>query len=565
MRLSRLVLLFTVVILVLLVAAGAALAAKPSKVIIITMDQMKPEYVNLYDMTNMKWLQRHGANFKNAIVGQLASETVVSHNTIVSGQFPKHMGWSDEVMRDVDNILGYGPGAIITVGDLTYDQYTAIIDHYDYPKLGDYMKWKYPKATVANFGEKYYQVASTAASSSDWWMTFGGKFNTIADDPLTPENENPLPWDGKYRMPDPSGGVPDYIMNDDRFKVSSGNAWDKYGTDVDKPAWTYSEDGRHVPGPFEEHLSGDAWVVDGAIKLIESGDAWSAMHLNFSGIDKIGHMYGGGPVDNLANFKKYNPASTWIDMVHMEFIAKTADEQIGRLIAALKASGDWKKTLLVVLADHGSEPAKNWYGITDVADMGYDAWYYDPNSQCANTTYGRPGSNNEAVLGPLNADGNLAYSYQSVMIEAWLVNRSVGKRLHTAQVMKKMPGVIATYIRMGNRYEQVWRAPKKKLTASEHKWLSAHAQKLVNTMAWKGASDVIGLLKDKTSYGGAYGDHGGATKGCQRIPMVFYAKGIKHKNHGAQFRLVDVLPTVLRTMGIRQLAPMDGKAYKLPL
>ena len=33
---------------------------------------------------------------------QMASETVVSHNTIVSGLLPKHMGWSDEVMRDVE-------------------------------------------------------------------------------------------------------------------------------------------------------------------------------------------------------------------------------------------------------------------------------------------------------------------------------------------------------------------------------------------------------------------------------------------------------------------------------
>ena len=51
----------------------------------------------------------------------------------------------------------------------------------------------------------------------------------------------------------------------------------------------------------------------------------------------------------------------------------------------------------------------------------------------------------------------------------------------------------------------------------------------------------------------------------QRIPTVFYAKGIKKVKHGAQFRLVDVLPTVLRAMGIKQMAPMDGKAYKLPM
>ena len=178
MRLTRVVLLLTVVLLVLLVCAGAALAAKPTKVVIITMDQMKPWYVDAYDMDNIQWLMNRGVTFKNATVGQMASETVVSHNTIVSGQLPKHMGWSDEVMRDTGNVLGYGAGAIVTVGDLTHDQFAMLIDAEGYPKLGDYMHEKFPGKIVANFGGKYYQVASTAASSSDIWVTYGSKKKT---------------------------------------------------------------------------------------------------------------------------------------------------------------------------------------------------------------------------------------------------------------------------------------------------------------------------------------------------------------------------------------------------
>ena len=30
----------------------------------------------------------------------MAAETVISHNVITSGLFPKHMGWSNEVYRD---------------------------------------------------------------------------------------------------------------------------------------------------------------------------------------------------------------------------------------------------------------------------------------------------------------------------------------------------------------------------------------------------------------------------------------------------------------------------------
>ena len=68
---------------------------------IIMMDQMQPGYAETFDMKNILWLQNKGVNFTNATVGEMASETVVSHNIIVSGLLPSHMGWSDEAMRDL--------------------------------------------------------------------------------------------------------------------------------------------------------------------------------------------------------------------------------------------------------------------------------------------------------------------------------------------------------------------------------------------------------------------------------------------------------------------------------
>ena len=562
------VLFVIVVLLVLLVVAGAALAAKPTKVIIITMDQMKPWYANAYDMDNILWLQSHGANFKNATVGQMASETVVSHNTIVSGQLPRHMGWTDEVMRDTGNVLGYGAGAIVTVGDLTYEQFTLLVEAEGYPKLGDYMHAKFPGKVVANLGGKYYQVASTAASSSDIWVTYGSKLKTSTlPDPLV------VPWSGSYRGPS-GGSVPAYIAGDNRFKISTGNnpttdatppppLNDYYRTDVDKPAYLYPEDGRMVPGPYDTNLGGDDWVADAAIKVIENED-WSAMHLNFSGIDKIGHMWGGGSVDKVATYNW--DAATIMAQVHMPWIAKNADDQVGKVMNALKAEGDWSSTLFIVLADHGATWAEKAHYV-DAAGGGNLSWYYDPNSICANTKYGRPDAdpatvtNNEAVLHPLNATGNLAYSYQSTAIEAWLIDRSWAKKAEAAAAVKGLPDVIATYVRWGDRFVLTSTG---KMTKTERAWWASHGQKLVNTMASSTGPDVVGLLKDRTGYG-VYGDHGGAQKEVQRIPMVMYAKGMKHIDSGAPFRLVDVLPTVLRNMGIKQTAPMDGKAYNLPL
>ena len=60
--------LVLVALLLLLVAAGVAMAGKPTKVIILTFDQMRPEYAKQFDMTNLLWLQRNGANFKKFVM-----------------------------------------------------------------------------------------------------------------------------------------------------------------------------------------------------------------------------------------------------------------------------------------------------------------------------------------------------------------------------------------------------------------------------------------------------------------------------------------------------------------
>ena len=48
------------------------------------------------------------------------------------------------------------------------------------------------------------------------------------------------------------------------------------------------------------------------------------------------------------------------------------------------------------------------------------------------------------------------------------------------------------------------------------------------------------------------------------MPMVFWAPGMAGHRSGASFRTADLMPTVLRAMGIRITAPMDGRAHLLP-
>lgn len=99
----------------------------PKRVLVLVLDQLRPDYVDKFDMRNVKALMRRGASFDNAYLGHMASETVITHNVITSGKLPRNMGWSDEVYRDVDNVLGGGAGAMWITGSLSRDQFNLLI------------------------------------------------------------------------------------------------------------------------------------------------------------------------------------------------------------------------------------------------------------------------------------------------------------------------------------------------------------------------------------------------------------------------------------------------------
>jgi Sulfatase/Type I phosphodiesterase / nucleotide pyrophosphatase len=552
-------LLVLVVMLAALVAVSAAAHARsampdrhgppsPHRVLIVVMDQMRPEYVDQFDMDNVRRLQRQGVNYRRAYLGHMASETVISHNVMVSGLYPKHMGWSDEVYRDAGNVLGGGADQIYITGDLTQAQFNLLVSHANYPKLADYLHARFPGTKFATVGEKSYAVESIAAPSNatDIAVRMSSRRSDVS--PTT----GCANLGGRWR--EPAGvNVPSYLTQPKcgRFFINSDTTND-YGTLTTPPAWMYPEDGnRFVPGFDPDHLGGDTWAADAAIAIMQN-ENWSGMVVTLGAIDKIAHMWGGGLVDNAV----YPPGSPQ-EMIHQRFITKNADDQLGRMLDKLRALGQLDDTLVVVTADHGQTFGEHFHG-TNAPDAGNTNWYY------GNSLNDGPFNSPSTALAPLIATGNVAFSYQSTAIETWLTDRSPAKKQEAALAMRTLPGVIATYIREGSRYALDSTRTSTPMTRSVRRWWQQHGQELIDTMAADHSADVVGLLADRTSYG-VYGDHGGAQEEVQRIPMVFWANGIEPDRPRSRFRSVDIMPTVLRTMGIPLTQPVDGRAYRLEL
>jgi hypothetical protein len=518
--------------------ADAAPRERPTRVVLIVLDQLRRDFITRFDMDNVQELIAGGVSYRKAYLGHMASETVVSHNVMTSGMLPKHMGWSDEWYRDADGVLG-PVGAHYVTGSMSVDQFDALIRHRRYPKLADYLHEAFPGTTVAAVGEKSYATYTLGGPSADMRITYSGRSFDCDGDGV----DN---WRG------PTGtGVPSYLSEPvcGRFYLDSTRSL-TYGTDVTSPAWMYPLEGnRDVPGTDPAHRGGDVWVADAAMKVMENED-WSGLLLTFSGIDKAGHMWGG--LNDTPPFPPGADAAT-----HLPTIARVADEQVGRVLDKLEDLGQLDDTLVVLTTDHGQGTATEYYGV-DGPGRGNFNWYYGVDSD---EDYRMPSPEIQRLV---DETGNVATSMQDSAIRTWLVDPSRRERREAADVMATLGGVRASFYRTGDRYRLRWQAPRPEFGRSEWRWYKRHAQEIVDTQAADYGPDVVGLLADGAGYGVA-GDHGGAQESVQRIPIVFSGAGVSAgKTPGTKIRSVDILPTVLRELGIPPTRRMDGRGYDVP-
>ena len=568
----------------MLMLAGLALAAvvlpavaqagrhpdRPSRVLIIMLDQARPDTIERYGMKNVQALQKKGTSFPNALVGHMAAETVISHNVITSGQFPKHMGWSNEVHRDVDGVLGT-PGDFYVTSSMSCNQYKALIEHGGYKKLPDYLDDRFGETS------KFVTIAQKRSAVCPAGPTSSGAGDGTATDPediiLQIRGSSATTCDGLsgWRSPeDANPPAPDYFdlaTPCNRWWTWQGSP--AYGTGSILPARIYPLEGnRFVPGRDPAHLGGDVWSADAAIRVIQNDPGWRGMLVSLGGIDKMGHMW--GPED-----EETGPSGSDQEMRHMPFIAKTADEQVGKMVDALKTRGVLDETLVVITADHAAQTGREFNGRFDTFPPGVpDMNGCDPatgstglRSDC-NWYYGRDADEvyldpSPAIAGLRDAlGGNLRFSYQDGHIGTWLSDQSRASREEAAKALLDLPGVIASY-RLNDAEDNYRLAGVNRMELRELLWFLRHGNELVDTMAAPYGPDAVALLKTDVTYG-VMGDHGGHNRIVQNIPMVFSGPGVGSKDSNREIRLVDVLPTILDTMGIDyDKRDLDGRAVRL--
>jgi predicted AlkP superfamily pyrophosphatase or phosphodiesterase len=535
---------------------------RPSRLVIIVLDQARPDTIDRYGMENVQALQRKGTSFPNAYVGHMAAETVISHNVITSGLFPKDMGWTNEVYRDVDNVLLGGGGSYHVTSSMSCSQFGALIAHGGYKKLQDYLDDRFgPDSVFASISQKRTSACTSGHTSA-----------TDSNDIIFQIRGSSASECGSgWRKPEFAPGAPPAYLGLTLVTGSCTNRWwtfqgaGAYGTGAMSPANIYPLEGnRFVPGFDPAHIGGDTWSADAAIRVIDNDPDWRGMMVSLGGIDKLGHMW--GPEDE--GEPGALPGSVE-EMRRLPFVAKNADAQVGRIVDALETEGLLDDTLIVITADHAAQTGRPFHGVLapGVTNPACGAGSTGIRSDC-NWYFGNDSDEIYRDPSPAVAQlrdalaGNLDFSYQDGHVAAWLTDQSLAKKREAAEAVLDMPDVIASY--HTNAAQNDYRLyGTNRMSDRERSWFARHGEELVDTMAAPNGADVVGLLGTDVTYG-VIGDHGGHTRLIQEIPMVFYGPGVGSKDSNREIRLVDVMPTILDTMGIDyDPGSVDGEAVKL--
>src|SRR5262245_42099211 len=100
---------------------------KPDHLVVMVFDQMRPDYIDRFNLAHFKRRRAPSRKYPEAYVGHLASQTIVSHLVIPTGLAPKALPWFEDVLLDAEGVLGK-PNAAYKTDDLTREQMWRLLE-----------------------------------------------------------------------------------------------------------------------------------------------------------------------------------------------------------------------------------------------------------------------------------------------------------------------------------------------------------------------------------------------------------------------------------------------------
>jgi predicted AlkP superfamily pyrophosphatase or phosphodiesterase len=504
----------------------------PNLVVLISVDQMMPEYFDRFGPQlngGLKKLYTQGIVFDSCTLGYAFTETGPGHATLVTGSYPRRHGiflneWFDQESRKmvycvqdsqaapVEGLGGYRSPANLRL--------TAI---------GDWLKAEHPRSRVVSISVKDRSAVLMGGQHPDvvaWYSAASGKFVSSS-------------YYGTK--------LPQFIrrVNESGFLRKIPNSWGKTATGCDPSTSPDSMQGESTwpgnsasfphtiqeaekPGVLPFTPFGDSLILSLGKDCIREmklggGDQTELLCLGLSSTDYIGHLYGPNSVEMCEQISRL-------------------DRYLGDFLSALDNSVGAEKCLVILTSDHGIPPLPEYstkYLGKPVRRVILEDEYKQTLARVDSELKGRLHVNESLIPN----DGFLSYE---VAHEA---GYSADKFEETVrEELRKVDFVSDIFFR-------------KELLGDESSDDRPHQDEFRKDYDPERGPDFVivpgdnFLLTERK-----YPDHHGVF--CGHVPLIFWSTQLQPKKVARPVRSVDIAPTIAEFLGLDIPASIDGKALE---
>ena len=473
----------------------------------------------------------------------MASETVICHNVITSGQLPRDMGWSDEAYRDVDDVLGAGADSMWIIGLADArpvqraDRARRLPEARRLPARGapgHEVHHRRPEELRGLLGERPDRRHLGHVLEPQLRLRRRRRQQLARADRA------------QRARPTSAGASRAAASTSTRARRCPTAPRRRRRRGCIRSTATASR-----PGIDPAHHGGDVWTADAGMAMMEH-ETWSGMLLTLGAIDKASHMWGG-----ITDTGTYPPGSTR----SRRTCASSPRRRTSRSAGSSSKLRDLASSTRRSSCSRPTTPAsrRSHFNGVNAAGRSDFNWYYGATQ---NGTFLAPSPSlaaadrhrQRALHLPGLGDPHVAHRHLAAakMSAGQGDGDAAGRDRHVPAE------------RDGDRY----RLAKANLGAMNpsraRQWWQAHGQEIVDTMAAPYAADVVGLLARRHELRRGRRPRWRPEAGAGDPDRVRRRRASARATPKTALRSVDILPTILRAMGLQRGATLDGRAVALP-
>lgn len=496
---------------------------RPDLVVLITVDQMRPDYFTRFlpQLTGgLGRLYRGGAVFTNAFQDHAITETAPGHSVIGSGRFPVHTGiaMNSAGVNDSTEALIHAAG----IG--------ASPRRFRGTTLTDWIRAMDPQSRALSVSRKDRGAILPIGKSraSVYWYSPNGTFTTsryYADSLpawLNAFNAERRPQSFAGKTWNPILPASAYTERDS-VQVENG------GRDIAFPHVITSDTAKELAAlpsyPWMDQITLEAALAGVRAMKLGSGPHTDVLGISLSTTDAIGHAFGPDSKEQ-----------------HDQILR--LDRSLGAFLDSLYAIRDPRTVVLALTADHGVAPYPEVHARDNNA--GATRVELGPIVQGVRTSLASDGAPNSAFT---FSDGVLTVDRKALAVAH--VNADSLVAAFRATILR-VPGV-----RRADRIPDLARAD------------TLHDDIARRWLHMFDSDSVAALVVTLTPYSywgrGGSAEHGSPYDYDAHVPLIFYGAPFRPGKYAERALVADIAPTLARVVGVKPLEKTDGVALRTAL